>query len=376
MDLVIVRPIVAEHGVHGSAERLYRCANPCDACMEQPSTECSATIITPPACHGFWKGGDSVLTAVLVAFVLAAFFLVEFADADEGSQLHRVARPDWKSIDTTGVFYDDAFVDGLLGSRPEYFGRVSVAAGPGALNQADLPARPIDSFQWSQLISASSLEDLVKSLRFELDKSIVHPAQFAGGGHRIARRQFATLTSLFAIVHEYDGDVRWKKDAAAARDRCRQAAQASKTGSVQAFQAAKITRSEIADLVGGNPLSPGVKTKPNDWGGLVDRSSLMQQLDLSFREVIQPTTARVDSFRKSQALLKMHAELSAAIAEILTREGMEDAGDDEYDGYCRRVLQASREIVEAIEKNSLDTARTSAGEINKACSECHESYRG
>jgi cytochrome c556 len=37
--------------------------------------------------------------------------------------------------------------------------------------------------------------------------------------------------------------------------------------------------------------------------------------------------------------------------------------------------KAAREIVEAAKSNNYDQANKAAGEINKACSECHENYR-
>ena len=40
------------------------------------------------------------------------------------------------------------------------------------------------------------------------------------------------------------------------------------------------------------------------------------------------------------------------------------------------MRDASRQVVDAVKLKNEDNARKAVGEIMKACSECHESYRG
>ena len=69
------------------------------------------------------------------------------------------------------------------------------------------------------------------------------------------------------------------------------------------------------------------------------------------------------------------AEIVAVLSEILLKEGMEDADDEDYAGYAQRMKKAALEIVDAVKLNNDEAARKAAGEISKACAECHEGYR-
>jgi cytochrome c556 len=54
---------------------------------------------------------------------------------------------------------------------------------------------------------------------------------------------------------------------------------------------------------------------------------------------------------------------------------MEDADDTDYADYAKRMRQAALDIVDAVKTNNYDKARTAVGEIDKSCTECHQSYR-
>ncbi len=70
---------------------------------------------------------------------------------------------------------------------------------------------------WSKLISADTLQDEVKSLAPLLADDVKTQQGFLGGGYKKSRRTLSLLAAAFAIVNEYDGDVRWKNQAARAR---------------------------------------------------------------------------------------------------------------------------------------------------------------
>ena len=285
----------------------------------------------------------------------------------------RAAPPKFDASAGEDIFFSNAVKDGLRGERPSHLGKkptmVAGAVGPGGGGTS-----AVSTSGWSRLISGDTIENTIKSKKSNLDKIITQPAAFASGGNRKARREFVALTAMFAIIVEFDGDVRWKSDAMSARDRCRNAAAVCKVGSVQAFNAAKATKDEISDLVGGNNLPPGAAS-PNKWQDLTDRGSLMQQLEALFDDLIKPAVANDNSFKSQADEILAAAELSSAIAEILMKEEMDDAGDDDYEGYCKQIQTAAQDITDAIKQNNGGAARTASGMISKACSECHESYR-
>src|SRR5205823_9188307 len=123
-------------------------------------------------------------------------------------------------------FFADAFKEGLVGERPADLGKAPDGAVGNALRGVPGTASSaLDSGSgaalgsgWSRLISAATIEDTIKSLKQQVDKEVMTLSDFKSGGNKLARRDYSLLAMLFAIASEYDGDVRWKKDAAATRD--------------------------------------------------------------------------------------------------------------------------------------------------------------
>ncbi|MEC9002285.1 MAG: cytochrome c, partial [Planctomycetota bacterium] len=63
-------------------------------------------------------------------------------------------------------------------------------------------------------------------------------------------------------------------------------------------------------------------------------------------------------------------------SEILHNTGLEDAYHEDYAAYPNRFKKAAQDISDAVKLNNHEAARKAAGEISKACTECHEGYRG
>ena len=304
---------------------------------------------------------------------VAAVATTVFAQNRIVQRFRRAQTPDWSKSPAQNVFFENAF-SALKGSRPEQFAQETAGSVIVASSQAPEPVTAEQG--WSRYISAESLEDTIKQLRSDLEKSVVQPAQFAGGGNRDARRQFILLSTLFAIIEQYDGDVRWKDQAAVAREKFHSSAQTAKVGSIQAFNAAKNAQADLIDLIGGNSLPPLTIEPLSDWSMISDRNLLMQQLESILEEHIQPLTNDPNAFKQNASRLKRNAEYMSALSEVLTKEEMEDSADDDYVAFCRRIQSATSEIIAAINDGNATSARKATGNINKACSECHEMYRG
>src|SRR5690606_18140200 len=112
------------------------------------------------------------------------------------------------------------------------------------------------------------------------------PVSFAGQGYQDARREFSMLAVLFGVIHEYRDTVRWRDDAAAARERFAHVASIAKVGTIQVYQAAKNGKQDLQDMVRGETLSDRTYDRDKKWGELVDRAPLMQRMELDFRDHI------------------------------------------------------------------------------------------
>ena len=247
------------------------------------------------------------------------------------------------------------------------------ASSPGAAAAATSAG---GGFAWSKIISPTTIEDEIKALKLAADKNITTPTDFAGRGYKEVRRDFTLLAVLFAVINEYDADVRFKKDAAAARDLLgRTASNAKAGGNANVFSESKKRRDELADLLNGSSLEVQAEQPETNWEQTASRTPLMQRLEISGEKNLAAWTSNDAEFSANGEQVLHDAEIVATIAEVLTREGLEDAGDEEYTAFAKRMQAAALNAVAAVKSNSGEQARTAVGEINKACADCHASYR-
>lgn len=289
--------------------------------------------------------------------------------------LRRAQPPKW-SGGNTKLFFHDAFSESLQGKRPEGFGR---SAKPDRLDaksvDRDSESDASTKYFWSKVISAATIEDEVKVIKQAVDKAVTTPGAYRGGGFKEGRQHFSVLAFLFAIVVEYDTDIRWKQHAAAARDLFARAGKNSKTGTNSAYQEAKQRKDDLQDLVGGASVAASSNQEEVTWEAICDRPPLMRRMKVAHQDRVSIWTANRVQFRKHSDELIREAEIIAAIAWVIQKEGFEYWDDEDYVGYCNRLKQHSLELVSAVKSNNMSAARTAAGEIDKTCSECHEGYQ-
>jgi hypothetical protein len=299
----------------------------------------------------------------------------------------RAELPKFNPAAKQGIFFDNVFEQGLQGPRPANLGQAPAASQPHGSSAAQpLAANGSSSASgagsaaglhgWSKILSPATIEDEIKALKLSTDQSVTTPTKFQGGDYRTVRRDFSILAMLFAIIAEYDGDVRFKDSAAAARDAFARTAANAKVGTSQVYNEAKQRRDQLTDLLNGSKIE-GERGEPKaNWAEVVGRAPLMQRLEFAFDGKVQPGTSNPNEFKANASELRQNAEIIAAIAEVLKQEGMEDAGDETYDEHCDTMKKAALEIVDALKNNNQDAAAKAAGQIGQACSQCHESYRG
>ena len=227
---------------------------------------------------------------------------------------------------------------------------------------------------WSQLIAASTIEDVIKKSKLRLDGIVTTPARFAGGGFAEARREFSLLAGMFAVIEQYPGQVRWKASSALSRERFSRAAANAKVGSAAAFAEAKARVQELGDLLNGSPIS-GNPSGPIDWENLLDRGPLMQVLEWTFKEHTQNFTGSAASFAQNKDELQQSVELISVLGSLAQKEGMPDAADAEYAQFAKMMVEQAMAISAAIKNDNADAARQAAGQVGQSCVKCHDSYR-
>lgn len=312
--------------------------------------------------------------AALLAIALPAILWAQ----TKNKPVRRAQPPKFDKTD--GPFYADAFKEGLVGARPANLGQPVVAAAAGGTTgsapAAGSGAGGIAGSGWGAIISPTTLEDEIKSLKLKVDGDVTTPSDYAGKGYKVARRDFSMLAMLFGIVGEYDGDVRWKKEAPAARDVLARTAANSKVGTSQVFAEAKLRKQELQDLLSGaNPYSGKTAEAKAAWGNVCDRAPLMQHIETLYEPKLKPMLADKGQFNANIATIQHDAEIIAAVGEVLSKTGMADADSDEYKAFCASMRKACQDIVDACKTKNYDQAAAASSTIGKACRECHENYR-
>lgn len=315
-----------------------------------------------------------------VALFLAALFagLPAHELAAKGrskkQQTFKTAAPPKFKDDEVAAFFDNA----LSKLGPGQPGAVVVAAAPGApggLND-DVGGAAASNAAWSKLISASTIEDEIKALAGPLAEKTKTPSEFKSGGNTPARVAFTELALLFGIIAEFDGDVRWKKDALGLREIYKHAAGNSKTGSDNSYKEAKQRTDDLAQLISGGKVDLPKPDPDAKWVDIANRAPLMQRMGKEgYDPKIKAWTSDKGEFSKNRNALLEEAQIVAAIAHVIQDGSYEYGDDDTYLEYARELEKQALELVEAVKGDSLERAQAAGGQLNKSCSTCHEGYR-
>lgn len=233
---------------------------------------------------------------------------------------------------------------------------------------------PVSGEFWKPLVSADSLEDLVKQSKQRLDRAITNPAAFSGGGFRDARREFSLLALLLAIIEVYPEQVRWQSSAAAARSAMVRVSDNIKGGARSAFEEARRRQQDLDDLLSGSgwPDEPATEIV---WENLIDIVPLMQVLEWAYQENVVPASATEQEFSRSQDELLRFAELIRVLAQVATLDNMPYADDDIFRELAEEMSQQAEQIRSAVSLDQWEAGRSASGQIGQACATCHESYR-
>jgi hypothetical protein len=302
------------------------------------------------------------------------------ADGPANSDKKRALPPKWDQR-TLDKFFSDARST-LEGERPNFNNGASASASrtspgnPSGPAAPEIPGAPAGEFAWSKIISPESLQDEIKSYQNLVKDDVKNPSAFKGEGFKRARRNFSMLAVAFAVIAEYDGDVRWKNQALVARDLFAKTGFNCKVATDQSYSDAKARADDLIALVRGETLpSTGNPETKTPWAKVANRPPLMNRLELAQQNRIAIWTANAGDFGKNLEAIYREAQIVAVLAEVIQREGYDFTDDNSYKSFARDLEKHALEIAEAAKSKNFEQARLAAGELAKACSNCHGSFR-
>ena len=318
--------------------------------------------------------------SIVFSVLMVGIFLASVAAQEKSTQtpkkirkVTRVAKPTFDGS-KKGIYFKDVFKDGLVGDRP---GKAQAAAAAAvASNVAGETAEEseVSSTGWSSIIDGPTIEDEVKSLNQALAKSVTTPVKFKTTYNEV-RQTMAVLSMSFAIIREFDGEVRWKDHARAAQAALQKAATNARNNTDQTFNYCNARKFDLQDLVRGGSFTEIEKPSDElDWSDVIGRSETMKRLEKS-DELLKEWTADKSTFAKQKNRIISEAQWVAAIAKVIARENMDDADSDDYIAFCKAMEKAAVETVSATRNDDFDVASKSANLISQSCNNCHDEWR-
>ena len=307
---------------------------------------------------------------LLAAASVAVVLVMPYVWADD----RRAPVPKVNPDEMQGVFFTN-IEDAFRGEVPSLSAlRGAIPAPETSAEGETVEATAAGDGFWSDIISPSSLEDEVKRIKLHYDTVVTTPGAFNSGGYLEARLDLTVLASLFAVIKQYPTDVRWKDQAATARDLIARTAFNCKAGSTQVYNEAKLRKGDLQDLVAGSGLASRDAEEDTDWSMIADRAPLMEYAE-ALVESLEDGARDEGTIKKETDLVKRNSELLALLGEILVQEGMDDADDDDYAKLSRDMTKDASAANKALERGDYEAVRLGVAKIRQKCDACHEDYR-
>ncbi len=320
----------------------------------------------------------SAYRCAVVVYLLAVLALPVAWVAAQTRGKGAIRRAEPPKFGSTDPFFADAFTDALRGERPGNLGQAVVAkstSGDGGNTTTVDPADANEGSGWAAIISSTALEDEIKAQKLMAEANVTTPSEFAGSGYKAARRDFSVVAMVFGIIGEYDGEVRWQKEAPSQRDLFARTANNAKVGTTGVYNEAKLRKQDLGDLIGGQGVETREAEAKAKWGDLLNRTPLMQRLEASNDSKIKAWSASTSSFNENLEKLQHEAQIFAAIGAILQEDSMQDGDDEEYKKFAQILLAGGKALTQACKDKNQDAASKAASIISSSCSNCHDSYR-
>ena len=320
-------------------------------------------------------------TVMLILASLITGTITAYAYQDQGARrpllIKRAKRPSFVERDWNGIYFENLFNEGLVGERP-----APSLTSPSTSVSQTIPDTPdpttvpgtSGTFAWSTFIGNTIIENEVKTLQQKLLVDITTPGRFKSDYSKV-HQSYSMLSMLFAIIVEYDADVRWKEMAPLAQPAFARAAANSRVGSLQAYNNAKMQKENLTELVRGGGF--GDNQKPIDsieWETAVKRSPIMVQLETSL-STLKPHLANKTEFTRNNETILHGASLIAAMGQVLCKPDMDDSDEEDYAVYAENMSTAAGQVIEGCQTNNYDLAAKGFNLVEQSCSNCHDEWR-
>jgi hypothetical protein len=238
-----------------------------------------------------------------------------------------------------------------------------------------VPADAPSGANWDQWVRPETLQDEITAQVTALGATVKTPTAFKSGGFRAARVSLSMLATLFSVLAEYPGEVRFKAQAAELVPVIARAGFNCKVGSDPAYREAKLRAEDLNSLVRGGRVEVPAGLQTEDWENAADRAPLMTRMEQAQRERLGAMAGSAEALEKSQNELLVEAEILALLAQVIQSPRYEFAEEESYQQAAQALQQSAQQLTDAIRAKNLDQVQSSLRQINKSCDACHADFR-
>jgi cytochrome c556 len=227
---------------------------------------------------------------------------------------------------------------------------------------------------WKALAPISVLEAETKKIRNHLTESLKSVGQY-NANYKDIQADGATLAAIAAIVLEHPDPISWKENAAHIRDLGAKIAQEAQGLGKKPFDATQIPFEQlIVILDGSKPQGLEAAESTVDFAERADRGGLMKRMEKSF-EWMKKNVTTESVFKSEKETLLHESAVLAALASVIATEGYTSADEDEYKGFAKGLIDASRGITQDVQSENFTGFTNNINQVQKKCDECHVEYR-
>jgi len=227
---------------------------------------------------------------------------------------------------------------------------------------------------WGALISATALDEEVKSIRNFMNENLPTVGTFNSSMLMLPPKA-ATLAALAEVAAKHSDAVSWKDDAAYIRDL------AKKMNSSTLERGAKDQKrllglfESVSDIL--NRSRPaGLEEPPatDSFAEAAEMRLLMMRMDEAEKRMrTEAGTEGAMNSRKS--MIEHEASMMAVMAKIVTLPGYGYEDDAEFKGFANEIVKSAQSIRDSAESNDFATYEGALSKISTTCQNCHSKYK-
>jgi hypothetical protein len=148
-----------------------------------------------------------------------------------------------------------------------------------------------------------------------------------------------------------------------------------KVGTDSSFKEAKARHEDLRQLLSGGSVTLPEAEPSAEWANVADLTELMKRMEEGGQNRITPWTSAEGDFKANQEKVLHEAQLLAVMAQVIKHPSYDYGADEAYVNHASALQQACLEVIDGARQANFDKARTGAGNMTKACANCHSDFR-